>query len=301
MDLNKLIAAVDESGLGVLNVVVRQAGNIIAEHDFAEERRVLVWSVSKTFTAMAIGIAEAEGFLGTNDLLSAHFAVPDGEFWDRITVRDLLCMGTGQAKCPLTEAMNAGLPLDDVEGLFFAEKIVHAPGKKFLYNNAATYMLSKLISRKTGMSLNDFLRPRIFEPLGIDNVRWEADSAGVSFGCSGLYLSAHELSRFGQLLLDEGMWEGQRLIPAEYIRAATSMQISTADFTAPFATADHKSGYGYQLWINSWPGTYRLDGLYGQYVVVFPEKDAVVTFVSNESERMVAILELTWDYIARGL
>jgi CubicO group peptidase (beta-lactamase class C family) len=162
-------------------------------------------------------------------------------------------------------------------------------------------MLSKLISVCTGSCLNDYLSPRLYEPLRIQNVEWEKDINGVNFGCSGLYLSAHEVSKVGQLLLSEGKWGDTSLIPREYINKATMKQIDTSKFDEPFATADHKSGYGYQLWMNSYYGSYRMDGLYGQYVVIIPKNQAVITFISNEPENMTGILELTWKHIIEKL
>jgi CubicO group peptidase (beta-lactamase class C family) len=296
-----LLKSVTEQNLHILNLVIRHHDEVIAEHHFAPEQRILLWSVSKTFTSIAVGIAQAEGLLTVTDPLSWYFPVPDGEFWQRMTVRDLLCMGAGQRRDPLSAALDAGLPLDDVESLFFAEPLVDAPGAHFFYNNAATYMLSKLISRQTGVSLNDYLRPRIYEPLGIHDVYWEADRSGISFGCSGLDLNAHEIALFGQLLLNEGVWHGTRLIPAEYIRAASTKQIDNADFDAFFATPDHRSGYGYQIWLNRIPNTYRLDGYLGQYVVVIPDKDAVVAITSDEHQKITHILELVWDFIFEQL
>jgi CubicO group peptidase (beta-lactamase class C family) len=301
MNLQRLIQAVHEQDLHVLNVIVRQNGTITAEYDFAEEKRALLWSVSKTFTSMAIGIAENEGYLKIDDKLSKYFNTPADALWDQLTVRDLLCMGTGQRKCPFTEASNSGRSLDNVEKIFFEEPLAYVPGTHFVYNNAATYMLSKLISVQTKSCLNEYLRPRIYEPLGIKDVQWEKDINGVNFGCSGLYLSAHEVSKFGQLLLNEGEWENKQLIPDSYIQAATKKQIDTSDFNEPFATTDHKSGYGYQLWMNSYTGSYRLDGLYGQYAVIIPDKNAVITYISNEPENMTAILELTWKYVIEQL
>jgi CubicO group peptidase (beta-lactamase class C family) len=293
--------SVVEENLHILNIIVRQNGEIIARHDFAEEKRVHLWSASKTFTSMGIGIAESEGYFKLNDRLSLYFHIPAGDWWNQLTIHDLLCMGTGQNKSSFTEAQNEGKPLDNVEELFFREPIMHKPGTHFLYDNATTYMLSKLISICTGSCLNDYLSPRIFEPLGIRNVEWEKDINGVNFGCGGLHLSAHELSKAGQLLLDEGRWGGTGLIPQEYIKKASRKQIDTSDFYEPFATADHKSGYGYQVWMNSYPGSYRMDGLYGQYAVIIPEKKTVITYISNEPKNMTGILELTWKYLIEQL
>lgn len=301
MNLQAMIRSANEQDLHILNIVVRQAGEITCEHHFSEEQRVLLWSVSKTFTSMAVGIAEGEGVFKTTDCLSDHFRTPKNALWDRLTVHDLLCMGTGQTKCPVDEALEAKQPLDDIEKLFFYEPILYEPGTHFLYSNAATYMLSKLISIRTGHCMSDYLRPRLFEPLGIRDVYWEKDRNGIDFGCSGLHLSAHEVSKFGQLLLDNGEWEHTCLIPPGYIQRATSQQIDNSDFSKPFATADHWSGYGYQVWMNSHPGSYRMDGLYGQYVVVIPAKKAVITFISNEPRNMTGILELTWKYLVEQL
>jgi CubicO group peptidase (beta-lactamase class C family) len=301
MKLDQLIQSANEQNLHILNIIVRQDGEMTARHDFAKEQRVLLWSVSKTFTSMAIGIAESEGYFKISDKISYYFDTPSNGLWNEVTIHDLLCMGTGQIKCPFTEALNAGKPLENVEKLFLDEPLIHQPGTHFLYNNAATYMLSKLISKRTGSCLNDYLRPRIFEPLGIHDVQWEKDENGVNFGCSGLYLAASEVSKFGQLLLNIGRWNNDNLIPAGYIRQATSKQIDTSDFNEPFATKDHKNGYGYQLWMNSLPGSYRLDGLFGQYIVIIPDKNAVITYISNEPKNMTGILELTWKFILEQL
>jgi CubicO group peptidase (beta-lactamase class C family) len=301
MNLSPLLQSVSEQNLHILNLVVRQHGEIIAGYDFAEEQPVLLWSVSKTFTSMAVGLAAQEGYFDIHDKLLRFFPQAACEGFNQLTIRDLLCMGTGQEKDPFNQTYQAGQSLDDAERIFFSEPICHTPGTFFLYNNAATYLLSSLVSLATGNNLLAFLTPRVFQPLGIRDVRWEQNANGINFGCSGLYLKAHDLSLFGQLLLNEGAWQGRQLIPAAYMREATRPQLSTADFNEPFATADHTSGYGYQLWMNRIPGTYRLDGLYGQYVVVLPQQDAVVTFVSNEPEKMTAILELTWKFLVNQL
>ena len=301
MHLGNLIQSANEQNLHILQIIVRQNGDITAEHNFAEETPVLLWSVAKTFTSMAIGIAAHEGYFNINDKIADYFQAAKREKFNKLIIRDLLCMGTGQTQCPVDKAVDEGRNLDNVEELFFEEPILYEPGRHYMYNNAATYMLSKLISITTGGCLLDYLRPRIFEPLEIEKVQWEKDVNGINFGFAGLSLNAHDLSKFGQLLLNEGTWNGKSLIPEQYIQEATKKQIDTSGFNKFFATADHKSGYGYQLWMNSYPGSYRLDGLYGQYVVIVPKKNAVITYVSNEPQNMTSILELTWKYILEQL
>jgi len=302
--LDELIESVKTQNLHVLNVVVRRDGDIIAEHDFEEEKPTLLWSVSKTFTSMGIGIAESEGYFSLNDKIVDYFTddiIQINDDFKKITIHDLLCMGTGHAICPMLKAMKENKPLDDISKLFFDEPIIFEPGIHFLYNNAATYMLSKLISITTGYSLKEYLMPRIFKPLGISEPQWDADVNGISLGCSGLYLTARELSKFGQLLLNNGVWNEKQLIPVDYIEQATKPQIDTSEFNEYFATADHKQGYGYQLWMNSYPNSYRMDGMYGQYVVMLPDKNAVVTYISNEPSNMTGVLELTWNTIVDKL
>lgn len=302
--LEDLIDEVKMQNLHVLSVVVRRDGDVIAEHDFEEAKPTLLWSVSKTFTSMGVGIAEGEGYFRLNDKIADYFTEDITEVNDnlrKMTIHDLLCMGTGHAKCPVEEAMAANRPLDDISKLFFEEPVVFQPGKHFVYNNAATYMLSKLISITTKKSLKEYLMPRIFEPLGIAEPRWDSDPKGITFGLSGLYITARELSKFGQLLLNKGEWNGKQLIPSDYIERATKPQIDTSKFNKFFATADHKQGYGYQIWINTYPNSYRMDGLFGQYVVMLPDKNAVVTYVSDEPSNMTGVLELTWKTLVDKL
>jgi CubicO group peptidase (beta-lactamase class C family) len=294
-----LVLSVKNQDLHVLNVIVRQDGNIIAKYDFEEEKPALLWSVSKTFTSMAVGIAISEGYLKINDFVIGFFPnippVNINEYLKKMTIHDLLCMGTGQAECPVSKADWSNGQNWDIFELFLNEPIVFEPGTHFTYNNSATYMLSKIISITTGKNLNDYLEEKIFQQLDIPKPKWDTCTKGHSLGFSGLYLTAEQLSRFGQLILDKGVWKGKQLIPTSYIEQAISVQIKTSDFNPYFATADHHQGYGYQIWMNSYPNSYRMDGLYGQYVVMLPDKNAVITYISNEPKNMTGVLELTWD------
>lgn len=303
--LNDLIVSVKNQNLHVKNVVVRQEGNIIAKHDFEDEKPSLLWSVSKTFTSMAIGIAISEGFLKLNNHVIDFFTdIPNNRVNDyhrKMTIHDLLCMGTGHAECPVIKADWSKGQTWDICKLFFDEPIIFEPGTHFTYNNSATYMLSKIISIATGTNLDEYLYEKIFQYLDIPKPKWDTCPKGIPQGFSGLYLTAEQLSRFGQLILNKGVWNNKQLIPSSYIEQAISVQIETSDFNPYFATADHHQGYGYQLWMNSYPNSYRMDGLYGQYVVMLPDKKAVITYISNEFENMTGILELTWDTLVDKL
>jgi CubicO group peptidase (beta-lactamase class C family) len=303
--LDDLIESVKNQDLNVLNVVVRQDGDIIAKHDFKEKKSNLLYSVSKTFTSMAVGIAISEGYFKINDYVIEFFPkisyICTNEYLKKMTIHDLLCMGTGHSECPVNKADWKNGQEWDITQLFFDEPIVFEPGIHFTYDNSATYMLSKIITITTGTNLDEYLNEKIFKHLGIKKPKWDTCPKGIPQGFSGLYLTAEQLSRFGQLILDKGAWEGKQLIPSSYIEQATSVQIKTNDFNPGFATADHHQGYGYQIWMNSYPNSYRMDGMYGQYVVIIPDKKAVITYVSNELENMTGVLELTWNTLVDKL
>ncbi|HNX14760.1 MAG TPA: serine hydrolase domain-containing protein [Oscillospiraceae bacterium] len=289
--LNDLVKQVETRGPKVCNLVVRQNGEIIARHDFIPEQPRLLYSVSKTFTSLGIGLAESEGLLGLDETLDVFFNCPRG--FEKIKVRHLLMMSSGHGACPLESAGN----MDDIEKIYFSKPLVYEPGKVFIYNNAGSYLLSKLLGKRAGCNLKQYLTPRLFEPLGISNPRWDEDQFGVSYGFTDLRLNATDLSKVGQVLLDHGIWQGKQLLPEKYLAQATTKQISTENVRNDWATADSHAGYGYQIWMNSYPGSYRMDGYRGQYVVMLPDKNAVVTYLSDEDKDMLGVLSLTWKYL----
>lgn len=303
--LDELVIAAGEQKLNVRNVIVRRDNEVIAQHSFVPDTPQLLWSVSKTFTSMAIGLAAAEGYFSLTDKVTDLYAeyIPSSPstYLQTMRLRDLLCMGTGHDKDPgQFDCEYASYP-DPTAAAFFHTRLTDAPGTHFTYNNAASYMLSLLIGNKTQANLLDYLMPRVFTPLGIPKPIWERTPKGIPQGYSGLHLSAEQLSLFGQLILDRGMWKGKQLIPSDYIDQACAVQIDNSDFDADFATADHHQGYGYQMWRNSYPDSFRMDGYLGQYVILLPKKNTLVTYTSDEHEKMTDIIELTWDHLVDKL
>lgn len=163
------------------------------------------------------------------------------------------------------------------------------PGEQFTYSSGDTFMISAMLQAATGQNVKDYLTPRLFDPLGIHDVEWETSPLGVTLGCAGLWISNEELSRFGQLLLQEGFWEGRQLVPADWIRQATSQQIETT------GDGDWGKGYGYQFWMCS-HDAYRADGAYGQLCIVIPSKEAVIC-INSEEENMQGILNAVWNEV----
>lgn len=314
---------VREKGLGVLGIVVRQHGEILDRYDFVPSERIQLFSASKSWTAMGAGIAMSEGRFAIRDKMTDLLKeeLPDvlPENYDRLTVWHLLTMSTGHAECPIFKMQREqweketaaqrptpeGKDPGDVgerrgyTGLWFdafmREPLAYDPDAgHFAYNNGTTYLLSRIIEKTSGQNLRDYLIPRLFTPLGIESPRWDSDPQGHTLGAIGLHLTTEELSRGGQLLLNGGEWNGKQLIPADYVREMTAKQVENA---VPGADPEASAGYGYQTWMCSRPGCYRMDGMFSQYSVGIPDYDAIVSITSHEPERGFDILRLIWEKI----
>jgi CubicO group peptidase (beta-lactamase class C family) len=181
---------------------------------------------------------------------------------------------------------------EDWPRVFLSLPVEYPPGTWFVYNTAATYMLSAIITRLTGEPLLDYLRPRLFDPLGIENPVWETDPRGVNIGGSGLHIKTEEIARFGQMYLRKGMWQGRRILPEKWIAEATK---ATSDNSNTEANPDWTAGYGYQFW-RCRHDAYRADGAFGQFCVVMPEQDAVLAIISGVRD-MQMVLDKVWEHL----
>lgn len=283
----------------VHHVMVLRHGKVIAEmhpSPFRAQDAHTLYSESKTFVAMAVGIAIGENRLRLTDRVATFFP---GELPDSVsanlasmTVRDLLMMASGIK--PDWEMRNTS---DDWERVWLA-KPVSTPGKKFRYDSLCTFMLSAIVSRVTGTTVLDYLREHVFGPLGIKQAEWELSPSGVNTGGWGLRLQAESQAKFGQLLLQGGMWNGRQLIPKWWIEEASKKQIQTYAKVDP--PTDKNRGYGYQMWQCLHAGAYRADGAYGQFIVVIPDQDMVVVIngVSAHTDKELAAI---WQQLLLGV
>jgi hypothetical protein len=195
-----------------------------------------------------------------------------------ITVKDLLKMSAGQDPEPSSRGIKG-----DWMTQFISTKPIYKPGTVFKYNNMATFMLSAIVQQVTGETVFKYLLPRIFKPLGIRGIDWDLNPQGINLGMIGLRLRTEDLAKFGQLLLNGGSWNGKQLIPKEWVKEATSFKIQNSDEPEEKrALNDWGQGYSYQMWRGR-NNTVRLDGMGGQFVVLIPDKDAIVVFTSNVS------------------
>jgi CubicO group peptidase (beta-lactamase class C family) len=252
-----------------------------------------LYSLSKSFTSTAVGLAIAEGKLRLDDEVLKFFpedapAKPSANL-KAMRVSDLLRMSTGQQTEP------PRTPAQPWTKTFLAHPVPFKPGTHFLYNTSGTYMLSAIVQKATGMTVLDYLKPRLFEPLGIEHPTWEASPQGISAGGYGLSIRTGEIARFGQLYLQHGKWGDKQLVPASWVEAATSLQTSNGSNPR----SDWDQGYGYQFW-RCRHHAFRGDGAFGQYCIVLPEQDAVIAITSGVRD-MQAVLNLVWDKLLPAL
>jgi hypothetical protein len=207
-------------------------------------------------------------------------------------IRDLLTMNTGHnedATGKMTQNASSW-----IKG-FLSLPVEHKPGTHFVYNSAATYMLSAIIQKVTGKKLIDYLTPRLFEPLGIQHPEWESSPEGMNIGGWGLKVRTKDIASLGQLYLQKGLWQGKQLIPTAWVEEATKKQTSNGSNPE----SDWEQGYGYQFWMCRY-GLYRGDGAFGQYCIVFPKQDAVLAITSGTAD-MGAIMKLVWKHLLPAL
>ncbi|MBL0745864.1 serine hydrolase domain-containing protein [Chryseolinea lacunae] len=293
--LNFIEAAEKERKDELHSFVLLRHGQIAAQgwwNPYNPDTPQQLFSLSKSFTSTAIGIAQAEGLLNINDKVISFF--PDetpkepSDNLNAMRIRDLLTMTTGHND-DATDRM-----MQDTTGWlkgFLSLPVEHKPGTHFVYNSAATYMLSAIIQKKSGKTLFDYLTPRLFEPMGIEHASWETSPAGINIGGWGLKVRTADIARLGQLYLQKGMWEGKQLVPAAWVEDATKKQ--TSNGSNP--DSDWEQGYGYQFW-RCRHDLYRGDGAFGQYCIVFPKQDAVLAITSGTND-MGAIMNLVWDHL----
>jgi CubicO group peptidase (beta-lactamase class C family) len=295
-DLLAFIEAADKEIDTMNSFMLVRHGHVVGEAWWAPYDRDtphMLYSLSKSFTSTAVGFAIAEGKLNLDDQVIKFF--PDeapaepSENLRAMRVRDLLRMNTGnQTEAPI----RVNFPSPQTESwvkTFLTHAVTFKPGTHFLYNSPATYMLSAIVQKVTGMTVLEYLRPRLFEPLRFKDPVWASSPQGITAGAYGLSVRTEEIARFGELYLHRGMWNGKQLLPATWVQQATSMQTSTGSAPA----SDWDQGYGYQFW-RSRHNSFRGDGAFGQYCMVIPELDAVVAITSGV-RNMQQVMNLVWD------
>ena len=274
-------------------------GHVIAEGwwaPFGPDDPHQLYSLSKSFASTAVGLAIDEGKLSLDDTVISFFPdqVPKDPSYNlrAMRIRDLLSMSTGHVG---EDLRNFSFQSDDVLTKEFLHlPVKHKPGTYFLYNTPATYMCAAIVQKVSGQKLVDYLQTRLFDPIGIKRPLWTECPQGIAHGGFGLNLRTEDIARFGQLYLQKGEWNGRQLVPATWIDAATSRQVSNGSNPEN----DWDQGYGYQFW-RCRHDLYRGDGAFGQFCIVMPQHDAVLAITSGTND-MGKVMQIAWDHLLPG-
>jgi CubicO group peptidase (beta-lactamase class C family) len=281
------------------SLMVLRHGYVVAEGWWAPhtpDRPRQLYSLSKSFTSTALGLALEEGLFGLDDTVVSHFPEFADEITDRrsrsITLRHLACMASGHNREMWQEA-TALDPEHPVRG-FLMVPPDETPGSLFAYSQPCTYTLACVIQRAAGTTLSQYLRPRLFDPLGIDEVGWQTwPAGGPEQGFSGLFARTEDVAKLGLLYLQRGRWGETQLIPESWVAQATRRQVGTPNE----GSENWSQGYGYQFWMSR--HGYRGDGAFGQFCVVLPEQDAVVAITAG-TNAMQGVLDHLWNHLLPG-
>jgi CubicO group peptidase (beta-lactamase class C family) len=283
--LERFVRAVDAEALGAYGVHVL-IGDDAAEHRWRSDDRENLYSVSKGICALAVGLAIDEGALSLESTVSGILPHLDlGPGVGEVTVRHLITMRSG---IDFEWFGDQEVPWPDLAQEMLARPSQGA-GTVFQYTDASPYVAMRMLAAIVG-DVRDWLVPRLFEPLGIHNPQWQRCPLGYIVGGSGLELRTEELARIGRLLRDRGEWRGRRIVDPAWIDGMHASWLTTGGWD-PFER------YGLAVWDG--PGhAWRLDGRYGQYVVVDEEHDAVVTITAHEETRDHRLAQLAYDALA---
>lgn len=294
------LSAVKSSGQEFHSIMIIRHGHVVAEgwwSPFTKDHHQQLYSLSKSFTGTAIGMAADEKRLTIEDPVLSFFPEDHpatiSDNLAALKVKHLLSMSVGHEKDSILtlEASPAGTRW---EKTFLGIPVTYEPGTRFLYNSGASYMLSSIVSKVTGMSVHEYLRPRLYEQLGITGATWTENAEGVNMGASNLRIRTEDIGKFGQLYLQKGSWGGKQLVSEHWVSLAGSKEIDTNPGTSSWSY-----GYGYQFWLNP-PGGFRADGAYGQYSMIFPDKGTVVV-VTSESADKETTMDTVWNHIYPAL
>lgn len=284
---------INEKGLGLQSFTVVRHDKVCAQGFFkpyAADIPHVLYSMSKSVTSTAVGFAVSEGLINLNDRVVEYFpeyVMSKRPFNRMLTIRMLLTMHSDKLITVLEEKGQT----DWIQN-FLGATFLLPPNTKFNYISENTFMLSAIVSKVTGMSVLDYLYPRIFEPLGIEKPFWETDGAGNNAGGWGLYMKSEDLAKFFLPYIHGGKWkDGTQIIPEVWVKEATKKQVNSVRD----GFIDNMEGYGYQFWRNPIANSYRADGLFGQRCFMFPDYDALVVLNCGEAEDY-KIMKVFWKY-----
>jgi CubicO group peptidase (beta-lactamase class C family) len=297
-----LLDRLEVPGVEGHSLMVVRRGQVVAEGwwaPYSAGRPQLLYSVTKSFTSVAVGLTIADGLLSLDDrvvdVLPEHVPAGLSGQGRRITVHHLLSMTAGHRTDSLAEAWSLE-PQDLVQG-FLRVPFADPEGTRHAYDNATTFVLARMVERVTGRGLPELLDERLFQPMGIQHAEWDRVASGAAFGFHGLHLTTEAVAAFGELLLRGGRWGDRQLVPRDWVELATRQHIGVGQFEDG-CWDESLRGYGYQFWVSR-HGFFG-DGAYGQQCVVVPSHDLVVVVTGAVTQEQ-AMPDAIWECLLPGL
>lgn len=315
MNLKGFIDRAEEKKINMDAVMVIQNDETLGIHRFTDHVVHNVFSVAKSFTSTAIGMAVEEGLLNLSDKPCDMFCDLMGESvdprWKEVTLHHLLTMTSGHGRPFLMVSDRKWLkgetdrPVDEQtqkEWLRYAFScpMKYKAGEKMSYGNLAPYVAGRMLEKVCGCSINDYLDHRLWQPLGVKKPRWDEDGSGYTFAASDLYLDIEDMIKLGQIYLGKGMFNGVRYLSEEWVNLATVSHVKSNPINPAGAARDEECGYGYYFWQNSYSGSYRAYGREGQFIIVIPDKHAVIATQAMHSD-VQQIMDAIWEELVPQL
>ncbi len=308
--LGRFIAATNEYDIHIESVSIIQHGQFVASWKDAEDTVPQLWNqneISGTVTAIAVGLAVDEGLINMDDKVAGFFpellpAKPSANLL-AMTVRHLLTMTSGHDR---------ETPYNKYENwaeAYLTQPVAYTPGSYFFYDPMAGYMMSAILQKVTGVSMADYLRPRLFEPLGITNIEWEASPQGICAGGWGLHISTRDMALIGSLLVQKGKWEYRRILSRKWVKQMICYQTTSCPRDVRYenlpqsglslSSNDWIQGFGYQMW-QCRSGLVRAEGTGGQILLLFPEFEAIV-MINADTKQMESELALAYLHLGPSI
>ena len=292
--LVEMLETIDQRKLGIDSVLVVRNGTIVEEKyypPYTENTRHELYSCTKSFISALVGIAIDDGYIEDVDQPVLDF-FPEyifgrlNEQKESMILEDLLTMRSGldwDEGMPIYQEMMA---TRDWVKYVLDKPMAYEPGTRFNYCSGCSHILSAIIQQTTGVNTLEYAQSRLFDPLNISNIQWELSGNGIPNGGWGLEITPRDMAKFGYLYLNQGYWDGQQIVPSEWVRVSTQEGIATGEGV----------DYAYQWWVYSTPNLYAAQGLRGQKIYVIPDLELVIVFTAD-MENTAPIFELVVDWI----
>jgi len=305
--LTEMLAYIRENGVRIDSVTIVRHGYLVLDayiHSYGKDSKHELYSCTKSFTSALVGIAMNQGHIQSVDqpvlsffpewsvgnvdalkeamTLEHLLTMTDGLHWVR---KDVRVTSTGDTTPEMMQSFDwVQFTLD--------RRMEEEPGTRWNYNGGASHLLSAIIQETTGMTALEFAKEHLFGPLGISEVVWSGGNQGRNYGGSGLQMTPHDMAKFGYLYLNEGLWDGEQIVPTAWVKASTTNHSPSPPIY-----------YGYQWWVMPWAGYYSAIGARGQYIIVLPELDMVVVFTSDliPEDQFIPLLLLAFYVIPSAI